>query len=338
MIDSFIAPWQTGHPIKAKLQSLGVTELGFAAITHPHADHYEGMWEIFSTFRVKKFLTFPIDAFVTDKKRLSKLSHLYKKIYEETDSEKTKKSIEEFLKVLVFAKENIGPQNWEEPVGFESRVLPEGFTEGIDLFALLPMRSQKGAFFSALDSGKVEIVESSDLNNLSLAFLLKYKGHEILLGGDGTISNWIEHKRKRQPQPLAADIVKLPHHGSKKDCTDENLDYMFRSTGERIAIISADGKSHPSSETLKLLDEKNIKPYCTNLASQCGEKVHELRAFPEFLPVLNRFITMSAEPTGHAVQPCQGEIIIEINDDGLLSVDTEHKAFCPYRNADLFAA
>ena len=330
LIDCNVPPGKE-HTVKEKLLSLGVSDLSFVALTHPHKDHYDGLLEIFRSFSVKKFITFPIDAFVLEKSRIKNMAKLYKRISDETDSPEIKSSIEEFLLLLQTAK-TLGKDNWEEPAGIESRVLAEGFTDDIDLFVVQPLRSQKGDFFSALDNEKIEIIESKDINKLSLAFLIRYKGHEILLGGDSTVVNWRELQTKRYQRNLDASVVKLPHHGSKKDCAADVLDFVYAGDqAERIAIISANGKKHPDAETLVWLKERNIKPYCTGLATLCHDKVADLHNYSEFEPSLAKFIAANAEPSEKMVRPCQGEVILSIDSVGKLAVDSEYRAFCPYR-------
>ena len=117
-----------------------------------------------------------------------------------------------------------------------------------------------------LEKGTFDIVESKSENDLSMAFYINYGGRAIVLGGDGTNSNWRYRMRAftdRGGPELNGEAVKLPHHGSNEDCSEKVLAYLFRTDGDRFALISANGLSHPHPEVLAHLKALNIRPYCT---------------------------------------------------------------------------
>src|SRR5690606_17495430 len=137
-----------------------------------------------------------------------------------------------------------------------------------------------------------DYVQSDKINDLSLAILIKYAGVEILLGGDGTRSHWLFHRqlRKFRDNAINATVVTVPHHGSRYDFNEVIRDYIFANTGERYAIFSANGKTHPDEEVVDMMTEKGIDPYCTNLMARCGDRLRDLVTDPETDPELVKLL------------------------------------------------
>lgn len=324
-------------PALKKLKELGAKRISFVALTHPHADHYSGLADVLDAYAgaIDNFYTYPIDRENSD--RLNKLTKICRQIHQSTDGKTVKRQIVEFLEILKHGK-RIGLDNWEEITGYRTQLFPSGF-DGVELWGILPPAKVKGDYFQRIDSGDVSVLDQKpDLNRLSIAFSISYEGIEIILGGDGTYENWMDHKRAwgRIGKTPSALVVKLPHHGSKKDCAPDVIDYVFADRGERIAAISANGRSHPHEETYAALEERNIKPYCTNLATQCGANIHTMLTVPDLDPVLRRYLASYSEPAGAAIQPCQGDIEVRIDVGAEIKVIPQFNHACPYRIPDMF--
>ena len=62
-----------------------------------------------------------------------------------------------------------------------------------------------------IDRGDETIATSQDIDNLSLAFQIKYNEHEIILGGDGSHARWVCHKATlaRGGQSLTKKIAQV---------------------------------------------------------------------------------------------------------------------------------
>ena len=137
---------------------------------------------------------------------------------------------------------------------------------------------------------------------------------------------------------VASSGVKLPHHGSRHECKASVLEAAFEGEDNPIAVISANGKSHPHNETLSTLESLGVMPYCTNLAIQCGANVRQLISDPSIDPELQKHLNLLASgPNLTKTQPCQGDITIEIDNDGKIAVTTEFDLPCPYRGGYDFA-
>lgn len=101
---------------------------------------------------------------------------------------------------------------------------------------------------------------SENINNTSVVLKLTYKGFRALLTGDAESES--ETRQIKEKSDLAADVIKIGHHGSSSSTSD----YYLSRVSPRIAIISV-GKgnpfNHPSSETIKKLEDRNINTYTT---------------------------------------------------------------------------
>ena len=109
-----------------------------------------------------------------------------------------------------------------------------------------------------------EQIEENMINNNSLVFNIHYNNFSMLFTGD---IEEIAEKRIIEitnKSRLKADIIKIPHHGSKTSSTRELLEIVL----PKIALIGV-GKDnlfgHPSSETIDKLDELEIKTYRTDI-------------------------------------------------------------------------
>ena len=331
VIDSNIPEGENTPPALIKLQQLNAKNLSFVALTHPHKDHYLGLPEIIESFPVENFYSFPLGSL--NPANLEKIKGIYRKLIENTDSSYLKRLSFQFVRLLWLVKNRIGLDNWESPIGCDSIIYPQGFSD-VDIRIILPHPKEKGFYFQMIENNDVNIATSQNLNKLSLAFLINYKGVQVILGGDGTRSSWISNKQTliKGNKKLNGDIVKLPHHGSKHDCSKDIFDYIFNQTAERkIACISANGRSHPDSDIFNYIESNNIFPYCTNLAELCRANIRQLSYSDNIDPVLNRSINLYEEYGGSAVQPCQGDITISIADDGDIDITTEYQNACIFR-------
>lgn len=335
VIDSNIPISATTPPALHKLKELGAKNLSFIALTHPHKDHYTGLSAILKKYqdKIDRFYSFPLNNYVPG--RLKKLARIYQKIHDETDSLALKKNLKEFVEILFLVKKYIGENHWEEPNGCDNKIAPKGFA-GLEISVSLPLPKNKGPYFQMITRGDPGVTSSNNLNKISMAFCLKYRGHEIVLAGDGTHSSWMGHKNhfKRMAAPFGGNTAKLPHHGSKQDCSQQVIQHIFSEQKgvNKIGIISADGQTHPHPHLFNTLMQNNIYPFCTNLSKVCGANLlqfnNDADLSPQFMHQLN-LVTDSTYRDKR--QPCQGDICVTFEDDGSIQVDSQYNNLCPYR-------
>lgn len=316
-----------------KLEELGVESLSFVALTHPHKDHYSGLATIIDRYknRINTIYTYPLDK---AHDRLKKLLLRYR-ASASTDSNEISHNALEFVRTImaIVAASQAGT-DWRTPLGDYSQIAAVGMAPDVEIFTLLPHAKVKGSYYTSIDNGSLEPERRAD-NELSLAFLIKYKGHKIILGGDASRSGWLEHSKYLQDIMSTHDssASKLPHHGSRIDCDSHVLDTIYTTVGSeeklKIALISANGQTHPNHSVLDDLVSRGIKPYCTNLAKRCGANIQEMQLSSNTDPHLMRYVNSVA--VNNTVQSCQGDICLIIDDQGKLSVTTQYNHPCHLR-------
>jgi beta-lactamase superfamily II metal-dependent hydrolase len=330
VIDSNCSPGSTPRALSL-LQSLGATHLSFVAITHPHADHYMGMRDILECFsgNIETLYTFPIRQ---ERQDIQRLVSAYKAHAVSTDDKDQQKRSLELAYILLKARS--AATYWEDPTGTKTTVTASGF-DGVQISTLLPPAKVKGDFDRML-AGNLE-PENPKLNDLSMAFLVEYAGQKVILGGDGTYSNWMyqANRWKRNGEECSSVAVKLPHHGSKHDCNSMVLNVLFgdeqNQHANAVACISANGKTHPAPEVLDEIVRRGIRPYCTNLARRCGANRRNLVTAQQTDPVLLRLLNSASVDTDSSSQSCQGDIVLELSIGEPLKVATQHANLCPLR-------
>lgn len=337
VIDSNLNQGENKPKALLKLKALGATHLSFIALTHPHLDHYLGMSQIMEEFTFSKFYSFPLK--IEDAK---KLANIAKKATSTTDKNINKNAIE-FIKIL--HKACSIKDSWEPCSGLKSQVYPDGFSD-VEIISILPTPNEKGQFFNLIsaENPNLSLLTGNHPNDISLAFSVKYAGITTILGGDASKRNWDEHRfilRKNKIDNLDATIYKLPHHGSIADNDTQTIDYIYKQQEDptnNIAIISAiGGNHHPHADVLKIISEKNIQPYCTNLAKSCGGG-GDIRLFKKIETLsnpLNSLISANIVNNSKQTQPCQGDIHIKINRNGEINISTELDNICWYRKNPL---
>lgn len=97
-----------------------------------------------------------------------------------------------------------------------------------------------------------EDLTSSDINDLSIVFLLSWARFEALLTGDAGINAGYQKTFEGE-----VDVLKIPHHGSRTGLDREFLERIR----PQVAVISV-GKNnrfgHPHEEIIKILRDKAI--------------------------------------------------------------------------------
>ncbi|MCH5353474.1 MAG: MBL fold metallo-hydrolase [Acutalibacter sp.] len=103
--------------------------------------------------------------------------------------------------------------------------------------------------------------EYEDTNNGSLVIRLEYRGFTVLFCGD------IEKEAERDladayGELLSADILKVPHHGSKTSCTKRFLQVV--SPQYAVVSVGRDSNNLPSEKVLQRLDDYCHEVYRTD--------------------------------------------------------------------------
>jgi competence protein ComEC len=105
------------------------------------------------------------------------------------------------------------------------------------------------------------IDQASDPNNASIVMRLVADGHRFLLAGDAEPEE--QHDVLAAGDDLAADVLKVPHHGS----ANQDAGFIAASSA-RVAVISVGAHNdygHPSPVALALLRRLGAEIYRTDL-------------------------------------------------------------------------
>lgn len=103
--------------------------------------------------------------------------------------------------------------------------------------------------------------EYEDANDSSLVFRLEYEGFTALFCGD--IEKAAEKDLVNSGADLSADLLKVPHHGSKTSCSKR----FVKAVSPRYALIPVgpDSNELPDEETLRRLSDAGAEIYRTDI-------------------------------------------------------------------------
>lgn len=206
-------------------------EIEVVVLTHPEADHLSGLIPVIERYRVGYFISSPVG-----------------------------NSSAGFAKL----------QDLIEEKGVPVKNLYSGGTVSFDGLKLISLWPEKSWLMAKLESSRTGLVDkarpfsegkavlgietTTNLNDFSLVFHLKYGRFDALLTGDADERVQDEIMETAQIEPV--EIFKVPHHGSKTGMIDE---FLERASPD-LAVISV-GKNrwgHPTEEILEKL--RNFDP------------------------------------------------------------------------------
>jgi beta-lactamase superfamily II metal-dependent hydrolase len=108
---------------------------------------------------------------------------------------------------------------------------------------------------------------TSEINESSLIFLFEYEKQRFLFTGDAGklgLSQAIEFAQSKQIDLKDLTLIKMPHHGSRKNVDPKLMDQL--GNGETICVVSCvkgDDGHHPSKRLVNMLIEKGFKVFST---------------------------------------------------------------------------
>ena len=312
------------------LRERGATSVHTVVLTHMHQDHYSGLELILKSFDVERLVIPPMfsanDAVC--RRQLDKAKKKLQRQVSLTDDDAIVKPALSLAAILKFIRQN--KDKVEEATG-RNNVFQIPGASNLELRAHLPLKGIKGQIHAWFENGSA-YDNFPHLNDSSIALSVRYRGHNLLLTGDSTRSQWEEHRRLSKRDGvvcLEADLLKAPHHGSKDNNNDSVYDYLLNPEKRCHVFVSSNGRSHPHDEFFALVAARKIQPHCTNLAIQCTA------------PNVERFPPMSGIPAAarafiehydvdSAPIPCQGDITLRIDDQGDLTIANSTNRPCIY--------
>lgn len=124
--------------------------------------------------------------------------------------------------------------------------------------------------FEPYVKGKIKWDDSestSPINESSLIILFEYEGTKVLFTGDAGkegLSKAIKYAHDNNIKLNDCSIIKMPHHGSRKNVNPAIMDAFVGSRALYYSCASDDLGHHPSQRLINLMNEKNFKQFSTS--------------------------------------------------------------------------
>jgi len=302
-------------------------------ITHLHLDHCNGVELFLENFLIDKLIIPPLFNRKSSIRRtvINEYKDKIRDVLGKTNDKFIYKQLKSIALLLKFLAEN--GEKVEEIEGKENKLRFARIPD-LDCCVYLPIPKIKGEFYSKVFSGDFEIDFFPTMNDLSLAFSIKFPDFQVLFTGDSTSSQWLEHERQMHRDGinnLNCTFVKIPHHGSKYDNKERFYNYILREkyTGKHV-FISADGVKHPHKEIFDIISKKSLQPHCTNFSEYClPPDFSDDQKFSEIPKEMHSFL-INYKRT-RKIMPCKGNIKLSIYEDGKRqSVSNSQNMTCIY--------
>lgn len=130
--------------------------------------------------------------------------------------------------------------------------------------------NNEGLEFEPYVKGKIswdDAETTSPINESSLILLFEYEGIKVLLTGDAGkvgLSQAIKYAQVNNIQLNDCSIIKMPHHGSRKNVNPAIIDAFVGSKKVYYSCASDDLGHHPSQRLINLMNEKGFKQLSTS--------------------------------------------------------------------------
>lgn len=124
--------------------------------------------------------------------------------------------------------------------------------------------------FEPYVKGKIKWDDSestSPINESSLIILFEYEGSKVLFTGDAGkegLSKAIKYAHDNNIKLNDCSIIKMPHHGSRKNVNPTIMDAFVGSRALYYSCASDDLGHHPSLRLINLMNEKKFKQFSTS--------------------------------------------------------------------------
>lgn len=260
------------NPVLDFLNKKSVKELEFLCLTHPHDDHFKGMSHLLEAFKVNFFWRFgslsPTHFF--------QLIEILQIDSEQTGPYEDLVSAKEFPKIFKMVQDKIkNGELRQKTISVSQQIYPVPFNQESDfqIFGLAPSGNQisiyEREFTNCYDTNGnfIRPMKREYHNLVSVGLLLKYGKTQVILGGDIVREGWKDSVLEFGENNLAADAVKISHHGSNDGYCD-GLWENFSKNGKPIAIVTAYASQRlPRKSALEHIQKYTKQIYTTRLES-----------------------------------------------------------------------
>lgn len=254
------------------LHSRHVQSLEFLALSHPHADHYRGLLDLLDAFPVRRFWRFGglssqelprlirglrQDARERRNTRQGSEARYLQDVLERVAALRRNRSLQ------VTAMQDVKPL-YPTPHGQSP---PSGVAQ---VFSLGPQTGSVETYQEQLsrcfdrEDRLLPNLPGLNQNMISAALRVVYGGTTLILGGDVERQGWEEIVAAVAPDWLAAQAVKVSHHGSPTGYS-AGLWALFCAHGQPTAVITPYHRFRlPTRETYD-----HIRQYTPHVATTC---------------------------------------------------------------------
>lgn len=278
------------NPVVDYLKTLNIKEIEFIILSHPHADHYSGMLELFDYIETKKIVV---------KKFAHSLFILGKDFYNYLKWVEIDTAALLDLQEIVERVGNLRTSGIIKKMEFVQERWREDLEANIYLKCLSPGQGE-AELYMAIVNGEPEKnkkAASSAANHLSTLFCLVKDDSYFLLTSDSepeTFIRLLDEKSHNELSEKALFVAQLPHHGSSKNYHQPFWEYVSKSE-KRHAIASAGSNAkykHPHFRVLKSFYNDGYNIHCTSLYHGSKEFLNHLHQLSRISGQLDTFSTL----------------------------------------------
>lgn len=213
--------------VEPYLRKIGVQRIDILVLTHPHEDHCGGAVSLIKRFPVEMTLV------SYDAEEVSTGP---------ADSSREEGALPAYSELL----ENMEARGIPvKSAAAGDRIKLDG---SLDIEVLSPEETQT-------------VKSGADANNISLVIKITYGSRSFVFAGDAELEE--QKDLLRGEADLIADVLKVPHHGSRTLLPD-----LIEQVQPEVALISVGAHNtfgHPARETLDMLNKAGARVYRTDL-------------------------------------------------------------------------
>jgi beta-lactamase superfamily II metal-dependent hydrolase len=258
----------------AFLDARSVSALEFVCITHPHDDHYRGLYQLLERFPVRYFWRF--GAFSGRDLRQIFLGYFKKTAASGINYQA--ESADELAKAFALVYQQLKEGRIEQVFDLSDvkpvYPVPIGSDPKFEIISIAPsteaIRSYEEDLAKCFDPNGtiVDWLPRQRHNDVSVALLIRYGKARVILGGDVESNGWKQAQTTLRSQDFKAHGVKVSHHGSTTGYSDD-LWAWFSLGGKPVAVVTPFRRfGLPKREALQ-----HIRKHSDLLLCTCGPAI-----------------------------------------------------------------
>ncbi|MCL1666623.1 MBL fold metallo-hydrolase [Elizabethkingia ursingii] len=278
------------NPVLEHLKNTEIEEIDFIILSHPHADHFSGMIDIFNyaecrDIKIKKFAH---TLFLLGKDFYRYLNWVEIDTAALEDLQRLVQKLDVLHKSGIILKISPIIEGWREDLATD-----------IYLKCLSPSHDEAKTYMDIVsgEPEKNKKAASSGANYLSTLFCLVKNDNYFLLTSDSeplTFERLLQEKSHTELLEKSLYIGQMPHHGAFKNYHKPFWDHVIKND-ERHAVASAGENAkykHPHFEVLNNFYNDGYRIHCTSLYHGSKEFLDYLVELGKVSSQLDTFSTL----------------------------------------------